>query len=103
MLSLEIIEKKIGERSETRKVAFLTTKYEEIAKSKHFVCPKVRGGGHKPTFAAPTFESARASAPAAPPPSPTPLGYLLLPNRDDTERLLKWRKILKTTQPNTLT
>ena len=44
---------------------FLTTKYEKIAKLEHLVCPKV--GGSNP-LVPPTFESAGAQAPAAPPP-----------------------------------
>ena len=49
---------KVGERSEPRKfwkkIVFLTTKYVQIVKLEHLLCPKVGGGGgggYKPTCA----------------------------------------------------
>ena len=45
---------------------FLITKYEQIVKLEHLLCPKVGGGGggHKLTCAPPpTFESGEARAP----------------------------------------
>ena len=49
------------------KIVFLTTKYEQIVKLEHLLCPKVGGGGHKPTCAPPpTFESGEARAPLPP-------------------------------------
>ena len=49
------------------KFVFLTTKYEQIVNSEHLLCPKVGGGGHKPTCA-PHFESGEARAPPPCPP-----------------------------------
>ena len=49
---------------------FLTTKYVQIVKLEHLLCPKVGGGGTNPLVPPPTFESGEARAP---PPSPTPL------------------------------
>ena len=49
---------------------FLTTKYEQIVKLEHLLCPKV--GGAQTHLCPPTFESGEARAPPAPP-SPTPL------------------------------
>ena len=38
------------------KIGLLTTKYEQIMKLEHLLCPKVGGGGgHKPTCAPPHF------------------------------------------------
>ena len=47
-----------------------TTKYEQIAKLEHFICPKVcvcvwGGGGGTHPLVPPTFERAGARAPAA--------------------------------------
>ena len=66
-LNFEIINKvKLAREASQEHFAFLTTKYQQMAKAEHLICPK-GGGGHKPTFAAPppTFESAGAQAPAA--------------------------------------
>ena len=66
---------------------FLTTKYEKIAKLEHLVCPKVGGGGAQTHLCPPpTFESAGAQAPAAPPPSPTPLNILYVSNKKAIEQ-----------------
>ena len=46
------------------KKGFLTTKYEQIVKLKHLLCPKV--GGHKPTCAPSTFESGGLVPPLPP-------------------------------------
>ena len=50
--------------------AFLTTKYDQMAKLEHLICPKVWGGGRNP-LVLPTFESGRGvhKPPPAPPPS----------------------------------
>ena len=64
-LNFEIIHKvKLAREASQENFAFLTTKYQQMAKAEHLICPKV--GGHKPTFGPPTFESAGAQAPAAP-------------------------------------
>ena len=55
-----------------KKNVFLTTKYEQIVKLEHLLCPKVGGGGTNP-LVPPTFESGEARAPPPAPPSPTPL------------------------------
>ena len=71
VLSWQSLEKNIdllklaGEASqENFENVFLSTKYEQIVKLEHLLCPKV-GGGHKPTCAPPPFESGdvRASLP----------------------------------------
>ena len=48
------------------KIVFLTTKYEQIVKLEHLLCPKV--GGTNP-LVPPTFESGEARVP---PPAPPP-------------------------------
>ena len=53
--------------------AFLTTKYETIAKLEHLVCPKV-GGAYNP-LVPPTFESVSEGAHA----SAAPFSYALDP------------------------
>ena len=58
---------------------FLTTKYEQIVKLEHLLCPKV-GGGHKPTCA-PHFWKWGGSCPPCPP-SPTPLRSITPPITD---------------------
>ena len=45
---------------------FLTTKYEQIVKLEHLLCPKV--GGTNPLVPLPTFESGGGAR--APPPAP---------------------------------
>ena len=54
------------------KIVFLTTKYVQIVKLEHLLCPKV-GGGTNP-LVPPTFESGEARAP---PPLPPPFSYAL--------------------------
>ena len=54
-----------------KKNVFLTTKYEQIVKLEHLLCPKVGGGGTNP-LVPPTFESGGGLVPPCPP-SPTPL------------------------------
>ena len=60
---------KVGERSEPRKFwkknVFLTTKYVQIVKLEHLLCPKV-GGGVQTHLCPPTFESGEARAPCPP-------------------------------------
>ena len=74
-LRFENIDKvKLASEASQENFAFLATKYEKIAKLEHLVCPKV--GGLKPTCAPPPHFwkwGGGAHAPAAPPPSPTPL------------------------------
>ena len=74
-LSSEDINKvKLASEASQENFAFLTLKNEEMAKLEHLICSKVGGGGGAQThLSPPTFESAGAQAPAAPP-SPTPLG-----------------------------
>ena len=49
------------------KIVFLTTKYVQIVKSEHLLCPKVGGGGGAQThLSPPTFESGEARAPLPP-------------------------------------
>ena len=47
------------------KIVFLTTKYVQIVKLEHLLCPKVGGGGHKPTCA-PHFWKWGGTCPPAP-------------------------------------
>ena len=61
-LNFEIINKvKLAREASQENFAFLTTKYQQMAKAEHLICPKVcvlgGGGGHKPLLL----------------PSPTPL------------------------------
>ena len=52
-----------------KKIVFLTTKYVQIVKLEHLLCPKVGGGGAQTHLCPPpTFESGEARAP--PPPCP---------------------------------
>ena len=56
-------------------IAFLTTKYKQIAKLEHLLCRKIgkgKGEGHKPTYV-PTFDSAGHVLPL--PQSHRPLKY----------------------------
>ena len=55
-LNFEIINKvKLAREASQENFAFLTTKYQQMAKAEHLICPKVWGGGgaHKPIFASP--------------------------------------------------
>ena len=67
-LNFEIINKvKLAREASQENFAFLTTKYQQMAKAEHLICPKVGGGGAQTHFCPPpTFESAGAQAPAAP-------------------------------------
>ena len=76
-LNFEIINKvKLAREASQENFAFLTTKYQQMAKAEHLICPKV-GGGHKPTFTPPpphthTLLKVRGYKPLLLP-SPTPL------------------------------
>ena len=71
-LNFEIIDKvKLAREASQENFAFLTTKYQQMAKAEHLICPKVEGGGHKPTFAPPLLK-VRGHKPLLLP-SPTPL------------------------------
>ena len=70
-LNFEIINKvKLAREASQENFAFLTTKYQQMAKAEHLICPKVGGGGgggaQTHFCPPPTFESAGAQAPAAP-------------------------------------
>ena len=73
-LNFEIINKvKLAREASQENFAFLTTKYQQMAKAEHLICPKVEGGGgHKPTFAPPPLLKVRGHKPLLLP-SPTPL------------------------------
>ena len=54
------------------KNVFLTTKYEQIVKLEHLLCPKVGGGGTNPLVPPPLSLKVGRHVPPLPP-SPTPL------------------------------
>ena len=60
---------KVGERSEPRKLkkkVFLTTKYEQIVKLEHLLCPKVEGGGTNPLVPPPPLLKVGRHVPPSP-------------------------------------
>ena len=50
-LNFEIINKvKLAREASQENFAFLTTKYQQMAKAEYLICPKVGGGGGKSGF-----------------------------------------------------
>ena len=71
-LNFEIINKvKLAREASQENFAFLTTKYQQMAKAEHLICPKVGGGAQTHFCPPPTFESAGHKPLLLP--SPTPL------------------------------
>ena len=71
-LNFEIINKvKLAREASQENFAFLTTKYQQMAKAEHLICPKVWGGAQT-HFCPPPLLKVRGHKPVLLP-SPTPL------------------------------